>query len=420
MLSAISAQSKLQQAHANGDTASLSAAVVAQRTLKSSTNVLTSGQHDVNVSQLTPYEQLPQKIEGPTVWEAKDYSGEGNAQKWIHSWTAEEVAQLEQAAIIWRDAGRELSEIERSTFPLPSSLVATLLQLRERLVHGTGFYLFRGLPTDRWGAHLTAIAYMGLGAYLGNVNSQNHKGHTLGHVKDLGNDPTQIDKVRIYSTNARQFFHTDSSGGLVGLCCLHKALEGGESDIVSAHRLWNELQTTRPDVAKTLASPIWNFDRKGEVSKGENGWYTMPVFALPKGEPANRMLVHWDPYYIRSITRHVEAGLLPPISKEQEEAMHVLEETAHKLALHMILEVGDIQFVADTHALHARTAYTDHPPPMPRRQLMRLWLATPEGEDPLDLGWSSGWRTPYHDSRHPRRGGIQVNDTPARCPLDGE
>lgn len=201
---------------------------------------------------------------------------------------------------------------------------------------------------------------------------------------------------------------------------LHKALEGGESDISSAQRVWNELQATRPDVAKTLASPIWNFDRKGEVSKGERGWYTMPVFMLPKGQPADRLLVHWDPYYIRSVTRHVEAGHIPPVSEAQQEAMRVLEETAQRLSLHMILAVGDIQFVADTHVLHARTAYRDYPAPAPRRHLLRLWLATPEGDDPLRLGWSSGWKTPFHDSKHPRRGGIQVDDTPPRCPLDGE
>ena len=33
--------------------------------------------------------------------------------------------------------------------------------------------------------------------------SQNGRGHVLGHVKDLGEDPTKIDKVRIYRTNAR-------------------------------------------------------------------------------------------------------------------------------------------------------------------------------------------------------------------------
>ncbi|PWN93538.1 Clavaminate synthase-like protein [Acaromyces ingoldii] len=417
MISALPQSSPLQQREAEKEHSNV---VEAQRSLKSATNVLTSGQHDANLSLVTPYEDLPQKITGPTVWEAEDYRGEANAPKWIRYWTPEEIEQLETASVIWRDSGRELGEIERSTFPLPASLVATLTSLRKELVDGVGFKLFKGLPVERWGPHISAIAYLGLGSYLGNVNSQNHKGHVLGHVKDLGNDPTQIDKVRIYSTNARQFFHTDSSGGLVGLLCLATALEGGHSDIVSAHRVWNELQATRPDVAKTLASPIWHFDRKGEVSHGQRGWVTRPVFALAKGEADNRLVIHWDPYYIRSLGRHIEAGLIPPTSPEQLEAMEVLEQTAQRLSLHMVLEVGDIQFVSDHHVLHARTAYKDHLPPKPRRHLLRLWLACPEGPDPLGLGWTTGWRTVYDDSKHPRRGGIQVNDTPPRCPLDGE
>lgn len=118
----------------------------------------------------------------------------------------------------------------------------------------------------------------------------------LGHVKDLGKDATQIDKVRIYSTSAKQYFHSDSSGGLVGLLCIHKALEGGESDIASSHLIWNELQQNRPDVAKTLATPNWHYDRKGEVSNGENGWVEKPVFWLAKGAPENQLSCQWDPY----------------------------------------------------------------------------------------------------------------------------
>lgn len=283
-----------------------------------------------------------------------------------------------------------------------------LRQLKEILVNGQGFFLLKGLPTQRWGIEITAIAYLGLGSHLGQVVSQNHKGHVLGHVKDIGGDPTQIHKVRIYSTNARQFFHTDSSGGIVGLLCLHKALEGGESDIVSAHEVWNTLQKERPDVARTLAANNWHFDRKGEVSEGERGWVTRPVFSFHAG----RVTSTWDPYYIRSIGRHVDAGLIPALTDAQKEAMEVLEATAQKLALHMILDVGDMQFVSDLHVFHARTAYRDHPPPQPRRHLLRLWLSTPES--------AGGWPIPYPDSSHPRRAGIQVNNTPPKCPLEAE
>ncbi len=386
--------------------------IEAQRSLKSSIQELTSGQHDAIPSLLTPYSSLPRRISGPTVWDAASYTGADNRSKWVHTFTERQIAQLEAAAQLWLESGRELGEIERSTFPLPSDLIATLTQLRQRLVEGHGFYLFKGLPTKRWGNRLSAIAYLGLGSYLGNIVSQNRYGHVLGHVKDLGEDPTAIDKVRIYRTNARQFFHTDSSGGIVGLLCLHKAVEGGESDIVSSHAVWNHLQEHRPDVAELLASNIWHFDRKGEVNSDQNGWVTRPIVHLRQGQPENRLILTYDPYYLKSIQRHVDAGHIPPLSDEQKEAMQVLEDTAKQLSLHMVLDVGDVQFVSDVHVLHARTEYKDPAPPAPRRHLYRLWLAVPTAE--------GGWQNAYPDNDLQRRGGIQVNDTKPTYPLDGE
>lgn len=80
-----------------------------------------------------------------------------------------------------------------------------------------------------------------------------------------------------------QFFHTDN-GDLVGLLCIHKALEGGESDIVSTHNVFNTLQNERPDVARTLTEPIWYFDRKGETSKGQDEYIRTSIFYLERGE----------------------------------------------------------------------------------------------------------------------------------------
>ena len=78
----------------------------------------------------------------------------------------------------------------------------------------------------------------------------------------------------------------------------------------------------------------------------------------------------------------------------------------------MTLEVGDIQFLSNSHVLHARTEYIDHAPPAPRRHLMRLWLATPESE--------GGWHLPFHDREEKKRGGIQVDDVEAVANLNAE
>jgi hypothetical protein len=80
-------------------------------------------------------------------------------------------------------------------------------------------------------------------------------GHVLGHVKDLGEDPTKTERVRIYRTNGRQFFHTDGAD-LVGLLCIAKSLEGGESDIVFMHEVFNYLQVHDSEVIKSWLSRI--------------------------------------------------------------------------------------------------------------------------------------------------------------------
>lgn len=92
--------------------------------------------------------------------------------------------------------------------------------------------------------------------------------------------------------------------------------------------------------------------------------------------------------------------------------MEVLEATCLRLSLHMVLDVGDIQFLSNSQVLHARTAYKDFPPPAPRRHLMRLWLSTPEDE--------GGWNLPFWDTNEKKRGGIQVNDNAPVANLDAD
>ncbi|KAF4209418.1 hypothetical protein CNMCM8980_004458 [Aspergillus fumigatiaffinis] len=367
----------------------------------------TTGQHPPLYEHIQPFEHFPKEITGPTVWTAAEYRD--HPEKWTHRFTPEELDELSRTADEFIRSKIPLTGISKKNFPLPT-LSTHLQTLRHDLLNGRGFILFKGLPVNQWGLHKSAVVYMGLGTYLGYFVSQNSRGHVLGHVKDLGEDPSQIDKVRIYRTNARQFFHADDAD-IVGLLCIARALEGGESDIVSSHTVYNILARERPDVLKTLTQPIWYFDRKGETSKGQDEYIRTSVIYLERGDNP-RVYTKWDPYYVRSLARFSDAGIIPPLSAAQLEAIQVLEDTCLQNALHMVLEVGDIQFLANSHVLHARTAYRDHAPPAPRRHLMRLWLATPEDE--------GGWRLPFWDSNEKKRGGIQVDDQPPVAPLDAE
>lgn len=315
--------------------------------------IRTSGQHPPLYNVLQPYSAFPKEITGPTVWKRSDFIN--SPSSWTHPFTDAEIAELSATADAFIASNTPLEGISKHNFPLAQHLGPTLARLRSDILDGRGFVLFKRFPAALWGSRKTAVAYMGLGTHLGYFVSQNGRGHVLGHVKDVGDDPTQTHAVRLYRTRARQSFHADE-GDVVGLLCVHRAQAGGESDVVSVHRVWNVLQREHPDVAALLTRPVWYFDRKGEVSAGEQAWIRQPVVYLENGG-RGRLYCKWDPYYVRSLARFSDKGVIPALSAEQVRALEVLEETCQREALHMVLEVGDIQFVSNAHLLHARTAY---------------------------------------------------------------
>ncbi|EHA51734.1 taurine catabolism dioxygenase TauD [Pyricularia oryzae 70-15] len=377
--------------------------------------IKTSGQHAPVYSKIRPYEDFPKEITGITAWNAKEFVDK--PEKWTYSLSNDDVAEIGAAADRYIESGQQLTAMSKDLFQLPN-LASRMKALKALLLDGQGFWLFKNIPVQEWGLQKCATAYMGLGAHLGYFVSQNGRGHVLGHVKDLGEDPTKTDRVRIYRTNARQYFHTDAAD-LVGLLCIARSMEGGESDIVSQHQVWNVLQREYPEVARLFTQPIWYLDRKGEVSEGQEPWIRASVFYL---DDEGRLFGKFDPNNVTSLARYNTGpdAKIPPLSEEQKTAIDVLEKVCKRESLHMILQPGDIQWLSNRHVFHARTAYTNWPEgsvdeqgkARPARHLMRLWLSVPISE--------GGWKLPYADSHRKKRDGIQVNDTPPICPLDAE
>ena len=108
--------------------------------------------------------------------------------------------------------------------------------------------MLKGLPIERYSVEQAAVIFYGLGIHVGQPRMQNANGHLLGHVRDLSVNSNEHG-VRIYQTNERQTFHTDSCD-IVGLLCLRKAKQGGESLLVSALAIYNEMLSARPDLVR--------------------------------------------------------------------------------------------------------------------------------------------------------------------------
>ncbi|MES2977764.1 MAG: TauD/TfdA family dioxygenase [Pseudomonadota bacterium] len=308
---------------------------------------------------------LPAPLEGPAVWYGPEVA---SSAAWRFSFSDAELEELQQAAQVCLDTLPDISAMRQAHFVLPT-LAPRLQEIHRFLIEGPGFALVRALPVRDWPLEVSAAVFFGLGCHLGNPRPQNARGHVLGHVVDLGlsaDDPN----VRIYQTHERQTFHTDSCD-IVGLLCLQEAVDGGDSALVSANTIYNELVRQAPRLAAALMDPVAT-DRRGEFAAGEKPFFEIPVFNWHEG----RMSSIYQRQYIDSAQRFPEAMRLTPLHVEALDAFDLLANDP-RLNFMMRLAPGDMQFVHNHTLLHDRTAFRDHADPAQRRHLLRLWLSSP-------------------------------------------
>lgn len=307
---------------------------------------------------------LAPRQSGAHAWTATDLA---DPEAWTWQLDDGEVAELLDAAE--RVGHRSVADLRRLTeadFPLPT-LAPKLGELRQELVTGRGFQLISGLPVRDMTELQASAAFAALGAHLGSFRSQNAAGDLLGHVRNVGldvNDPN----VRIYQTDERQTFHTDSTD-VVGLLCLETAAEGGESLLVSAAAIYNQMLDRSPELAAMLFKPVAT-DRRGEVPPGAEPFFRIPVLNWFD----ERLTVIYQRQYINSAGRFPEA---PRPSDEMVAALDLFDDIANEPSMHlrMSLDVGDMQFVHNHGLLHDRTGFVDKP--NAPRHLLRLWLSIP-------------------------------------------
>jgi hypothetical protein len=358
------------------------------------------------MSATAPLQYLPSPmpdgpLNGPAAWRADDMR---QRDDWIHRFSEVEIAEIDLAIAEWEPDDRPIASLRRETFALPT-LGAKLDGVREQLIRGRGFALLRGLPTHRYSPRQAAIAFFGIGAYLGNAVSQNAMGHLLGHVIDIGRTNDDF-TARTYQTNARQFFHADSCD-IVGLACIRKAKSGGLSAIVSSVTMYNEMLRRSPELTAELFNPI-HFDRRGEVPDGAYPWYQTPVFNWHEGT----LSTHYVRRYIESIRRVDE---VPALTDAQTAAFDLFDEIAEdpEVQLRMEFEPGDLQFLHNPQILHDRTAFEDWDAGEKRRHLLRLWLCAPDGRI-LPNVYAQRWGS----AEVGNRGGIVVKDAIAHVPIE--
>lgn len=341
-------------------------------------------------------------IARPSSWLGRDMRK--SPEKWLYQLTDQDIGDLENAARHFLSHNLDMGEITKETFPL-TTFASHIDILSNTLLKGTGVEVLRGLPVEQYTNNFAATIFCGIGCHLGAARSQNAQGHILGHVRDSGanaKDPT----TRIYQTSERQSFHTDSAD-VVGLLCIRKAKEGGESLLVSAESIYNRMKADHPDLLAKLFDPIAT-DRRGEIPNGAKPFVEIPVFNWHEGY----LTVFYQRQYIDSAQRFKDAM---PLTQAHIEALDMFDAFANDpdLCFGMQLEPGDMQFVYNHSQLHDRTSFIDWPEPEKRRHLMRLWLSI-ENDRPLPECFVQR----YGSIEIGNRGGIVTQQTRLHAPLD--
>jgi hypothetical protein len=305
------------------------------------------------------------KVIDPAAWKPHSL---GDVANWSYHITDADSDALVAAATRFLEQGLTPEEVTRDNFLLEGSFCGVMRDVREELRNGRGLVMLRNFPIDRLDRAGVAVAYLGIGTFLGKQMSQNMKGHLLGHVKDLGGDyadPT----TRGYLTKVEMRCHADACD-YVGLLCLQTAKSGGASRVASSVSVHNIMLERRPDLVAVLYQDFYR-SRKGDFNPGQEPWYAMPIFSFADG------------YFSATgagaaIDKAVGMPGVPPMTPIQQEAIKVYREICEECLTDIPFKPGDVQFLNNYVALHTRRDYEDWPEADRKRHLLRLWLSDPD------------------------------------------
>ena len=242
--------------------------------------------------------------------------------------------------------------------------------IKDLLEHGPGFAIVDRLPLEHIDRGEAVALFWLLSSLIARPVAQKWDGTMVYDVRDTGQTPGH--GVRPDLTNVEQSFHTDNSYNLcppesVGLLCLHPAMEGGVSRIVSLASAHNEMRRQRPELLPRLYQPFC-FDRQREHAPGDILVTRHPVFAVE----GDRLLGRLSRFQVRN--GQALAG--EPLDAESEASLDELDRAMERPDLRMDFhfEAGQMQFVNNQQIAHKRTAFRDWPEPERKRHLVRLWL----------------------------------------------
>ncbi|MCP5156206.1 MAG: TauD/TfdA family dioxygenase [Ectothiorhodospiraceae bacterium] len=298
----------------------------------------------------------------PRAWRA----GDVGARDWTVAVPDAAVAEMEAVVELHRRQRLPTCMLAPEMFTL-DACARMMAEARSRLDHGVGVALLDRLPVERWTAEEANAVYWLLGRLLSQPVAQEWNGLMFRDILDAGGDQEYGNERAV--TSRVLTFHTDNSGNrarpdYVGLMCLGRAAEGGESQFCSLYAVHDALAADAPDLLARLFEPYLH-DRQGIQAPGEIEVLRAPVLTFDGERLRGR-------YSLNKISQgYRKAGV--PIDAPGQRALDAVVEVIdrHHLACAFTIERGQVQFFNNLEGLHHRADYKDAPEQ--RRHMVRTW-----------------------------------------------
>ena len=318
---------------------------------------------------------------------------------WIYLLSDEQVAELETLGGKFVKDDPDLRFVQKEDYPLVACAEA-VKEWGKDVDYGRGFVLVRGLRTHLYSDALSGAIYYILGLYMGDPIRQNEMGDLIDHVYATSDKTMDDPTAKSAKVRSELVYHSDSSD-IVALMCLRPAKEGGASCLVSGAQIYNEILERRPDLAPLLLEPFhWDWRRQDPEAPSDT--YTSPVVSMEGGV----FSMYAGSLYI--LTAQEYPGV-PKLTPEQIEVLELFDKITYEpgMAIEMDFRPGDIQWLSNYTALHARTTFYDYAEPQRRRHLLRLWLHRDAGR-PVVEGFGKNGVIQVREA--PRDGGAEHPD----------
>ena len=309
------------------------------------------------------------RIDHPNAWTTESVRSKADM---AYTLSKEELSALDTALNEVKSRGLAVEEVTAGDFPL-GGLEKVVAGWIQEIDYGKGLVFLQGIPVARYTKDDCALIFWGIGAHMGEAQSQSLAGDRLGHVVNLGGDNP---RYRAYQNSTELALHTDATD-IVGMMCLVPAREGGLSGYAGAAAIYNELLDHHPDVLPILCEGF-HYHLFGEHAPGESPVTEekTPVFSEKDGCLSIS--------YLRSYIEMAFAHMGKEKTAAESEALDTLDQVAHgpKCFRQFMLSPGDMLFFSNYTVLHNRTAFVDDDNLDKRRHLLRLWL---RAHDPRPL-----------------------------------